>query len=251
MQGIDRVVLILSCLASEPMGLGISEISEKTNLPKSSLHRILTSLVEYDMAVQDEYNKKYRLGTFMLRLASEYLAQNDIIDVARPILKQISQELKESVFLSSLEGERVVCVHAINLSKDKSLILNLGDDTPINACAGAKSILAFQQKNIVRKILALDEFKQLTPHTIVSKDYYDKHLAGVRIRGYAISKEEFRSGVISIAVPVKNRHGQVNNAIGIITSVDKMDSDTILGIADVLMAASSTITKQWKIAELI
>lgn len=68
MLSIDRIVRILMLLSIASEGRGITKLYKESNIPKSTLHRILTSLLKYGYVLQDKDNKKYRLGPSLLRL---------------------------------------------------------------------------------------------------------------------------------------------------------------------------------------
>jgi DNA-binding IclR family transcriptional regulator len=99
LQSIDRIATILESISEFTEGVGIAELHRLSNLPKSTLHRILTGLIKQGYVMQNEDNKKYRLGPSFLILSANYLYQNDLCKIAAPYLKKLSQEFQEIISL--------------------------------------------------------------------------------------------------------------------------------------------------------
>jgi len=245
MQSVDRIVTILSLLANSPKGLGITELYEACDLPKSTLHRILSSLVTYDLALQDKQTKKYRLGSAMLRMGAKYLSQNDIRNIARPFLEQTERELRETVFLSIMQGNRVVCVDTVGSSRDVNYFVNVGKEMPLNASAAAKAILAFQSEEYIRSMIRNTELKQSTANSIVDPEHLEKHLASVRILGYSVCEQEMEEGAAAVAAPIWDWQGHVTASVGVIGPAVRLQGEYRQGVIDVVQATAQVISRQW------
>lgn len=245
MQSVDRIVTILELLADSSKGLGITELYEACDLPKSTLHRILTSLVAYDLAFQDAQTKKYRLGSAMLRLGAKYLGQNDVRNIARPFLEQAEKELRETVYLSVLQGGRVICVDTVSTSRDINYFLSVGKEMPFNTSASAKAILAYQPEDFIESVLKSDELIGNTANSITEPAILEKHLASIRIRGYSICEEEMEEGATAISAPIWDWRGQVSASVSVIAPSVRLQGIYRQGVIDVLLATAQVISRQW------
>ena len=245
MQSVDRIVTILALLADSAKGMGITELYESCDLPKSTLHRILTSLVSHDLAVQDAHTKKYRLGSAMLRLGAKYLSQNDVRNIARPFLEQAEKELRETVYLSILQGGRVICVDTVSTSRDLNYFVSVGKEMPINTSAAAKAILAYQPEDYIKCVLASNAITKQTPKSIVDPERLEKHLASIRILGYSLCEEEMEEGATAISAPLWDWQGQVSASVSVIGPSVRLQGTYRQGVVDVILATAQVISRQW------
>ena len=245
MQSVDRIVTILELLADSSKGLGITELYESCDLPKSTLHRILTSLVSHDLAAQDAQTKKYKLGSAMLRLGAKYLSQNDVRHIARPFLEQAEKELRETVYLSVLQGGRVICVDAVSTSRDLNYFLRVGKEMPFNTSASAKSILAYQSEDFIENVLYSDELTKRTANSITDPARLEKHLASIRILGYSVCEEELEEGATAISAPLWDWQGQVSASVSVIGPSVRLQGAYRQGVIDILLATAQVISRQW------
>lgn len=122
MQVIKRCMDILELLSNNTDGISISELSEKTNLAKSTIHRILQSLMKYNMVSQDLETKKYRLGLEVLILSNKALETISIRDIAHPYLMRLRDEFDATAFLAILSNKRVICVDKLDSPKSLGIM---------------------------------------------------------------------------------------------------------------------------------
>ncbi|MDD2568611.1 MAG: IclR family transcriptional regulator [Clostridia bacterium] len=245
MQSVDRIVTILALLADSSKGLGITDLYEACELPKSTLHRILTSLVMHDFAVQDPHTKKYRLGSAMLRMGARFLSQNDVRAIARPYLEQAEKELRETVYLCILQGERVICVDAVSTSRDLNYFVSVGKEMPFNISAAAKAILAYQPADFIANVLGSDKIAFKTANSITDPERLEKHLASIRILGYSICEEEMEEGATAVAAPLWDWRGQVTASVAVIGPAVRLQGSYRQGVVDVILATAQVISRQW------
>jgi len=216
MQGVDRLMGILTSLSTNPGGLGITEISEMQNLPRSTVHRILRALMEYRLVSQDDQTKKYRLGMGLLRLTVELLNQNQLRTIAMPYLSALAQSLGETVYLSVLEGDEALCIGKVDGPQGLRYFVELGRRMPFNCAASAKVLLAYLTKKKAEEILRANNLQKYTDKSIVNKEELLQHLAEVRKKGYAICDGELELGTRGIAVPIFGADGNVAGSISVV-----------------------------------
>lgn len=225
MQSVDRIVAILAYLAKSSQGMGIMELHQASELPKSTLHRVLASLIEHDFVMQDPITKRYRLGAGMLKLGSSYLQQNDIRTITRPYLVKMEEILRETVYLTVLQGESAICVDTVSSSRNINYFVSLGQDMPFNTAAAAKTILAYQSKEYIKRVAYAGKLPYLTEKSITDPEELISHLANIRILGYGICDEEFEVGVTAIAAPIRDWRGEVQASLAVIGPTLRLSGD--------------------------
>ena len=100
MQSIDRAMIVAKALATHTAenGVSISDLSKQCELPLSTMHRLLKSMIKQGMVEQDERKKYYRLGTIWLEYGLQVYDSMDYVNQIRPELERMGREVDESVY---------------------------------------------------------------------------------------------------------------------------------------------------------
>src|SRR5262245_39238648 len=98
---LTRAINVLSLFDHARPQLSLSEIAQAVSLPKTTVFRLLSSLVERDFCELDAQSGKYSLGFGLLRLADVRRRQTNIHDVAIPVMRDLRNQVQETVILSS------------------------------------------------------------------------------------------------------------------------------------------------------
>lgn len=211
MQLLERAMTIAKVLASEASenSLSISELSTKCNLPLSTLHRILKSMIKEGMIEQDDQTKQYRLGTIWMELGLQVYDTMDYISKIRPELERLAREVEESVYLSKPAGLDTIIIERIDSAANPIRIYDqLGIRIPMHIGAANKAILATMPVSQARAII-----EQLIPHEEITE--LEAQLERIRLQGFAISHGERTAGTSSIAVSILNGFNEVIGAVSI------------------------------------
>ena len=96
-QSVARIFALIEVLCAHPKGASLQTISAESGLPKSTAHRLLSSLVSLGYAVQDSFSTHYRLTMKMFELSSGIVNDMDIMSVAKPHLDKLSRHTGEAV----------------------------------------------------------------------------------------------------------------------------------------------------------
>ncbi len=103
MKSLKKVIDILDYLSDAERDMGVTELSVKLNLPKSTVYRILKDLLEYSMVEQEKDTSRYRIGLRLLKYSNSLLRSFDLRQIAKPILKKVCNETGETTLLTVLE----------------------------------------------------------------------------------------------------------------------------------------------------
>jgi len=243
-QSVDRIVTILSLLSNAGKGLGITELYTACDLPKSTLHRTLNSLMEHGFVLQDVESKKYRLGPTVLRLGSSYLMQNDLRSYARSYLEQLGAELNETVYLTILQDDTAICVDTFGASRNLNYFVHIGREMPFNTTAAAKVILAYQPQELIKKVIYSKKLCKLTAKSIVDPDCLFHHIIEIKERGYGICEEEMEEGVTAIAAPVWNWGNQVMASVAVIGPSVRLHGELQKNIIEKIKLVADNISRE-------
>lgn len=210
-QSIDRAMKIISLLASDPQKTGwpISEIANSTHLPLSTVHRLISSLMSYELIVQLPETKHYKLGHKWMEIGLGMLEKLDLRSVARPHMEQLAERVEESIYLNIPNQTDSIIIERVDSPLTVKIIDSLGERIPLHIGAANKTILAFMSNEKTTAII-----NQLQPNSTAQAEL-NKQLKKIYKNGYAISDGEKTEGTASVAAPIIGYDQQVIGALSI------------------------------------
>ena len=143
---VDRAFSIISALESSTMPQNLSEISRTTRLYKSTILRILQSLLDAGYVVRVE-ESKYALGPTIMQLGIAYERANPLRHIFLPVLRQLVEEGSESpsFHVRQTTDERL-CLFRVNSNHSTLDRVHVGDRLPLRRGAAGKVLLAFDNE---------------------------------------------------------------------------------------------------------
>ena len=206
MNSIEKSIQILNYLSNAERSIGITELSSKLLFPKSTVHRMLKSLVNYSLVNQEKETSKYRLGLQILEYSNSFYNSFDFRQTAKPFLKKICLETRLTTFLTAWYNGRSICIDSISPSRNVNthLFVETGKEMPFHCAASAKVLLAYQPSEDIKRIINEKILQKYTPKTIINLKKLEEHLLEIRQKGFSICNEELEEGVKAISAPVKN-----------------------------------------------
>jgi DNA-binding IclR family transcriptional regulator len=195
--------------------LGLTEMSQHLSLSKSNVYRIVITM-EHDGYLAKTKDLKYKLGTKLFYLGRLVLDRQELIPIARPLLRELMKNISETTNLSIFAYDNAVTFIVKEVS-DHSITLGpkIGMRLPAYATADGKTLLAFSDPEFLDSYFEQTELRKRTKNTITSEETLRKAFAEIRRQGYAEDIGETEEGLRGIAAPVYNIHGKVIAAVGI------------------------------------
>ena len=248
-QSVERIFQLIESLAAHPAGAGLQRLAQDTDLAKSTVHRLLASLVSLGYAAQDE-NGRYRLTLKMFELSSGIVNSMDIMDVAKVHLERLAQRTGEAVHLVIRDGQDIVYIYKTE-SGPMRMSSRVGLRSPLYCTGVGKAILATLPPEEVTNIWQHTTPQKLTTLTIVEFDALQAQLAEVRTNGYAIDDEENELGVRCVAVAIPGVGGRADSAFSISGLAPYMTPERIRRIATLAQDARTDIMADLGLAKRI
>ena len=209
-QSIKRSFALLRALALGPVG--VTELSERVDLPKSTVARLLASLEEERAVEQTEAGGEYRLGPGLIDIAGSAPPGRNLVAAARPHLLELAESIDEVAGLSTIDGGQVYYLDQTESSSNIQVRDWTGEYAPLHAVSSGLVILAHQPERFIEEYLA-GSLVQCTPWTVTDPNELADRLEQVRSIGYAWVYEEFAEGINSVAAPVFESDGSVEAAL--------------------------------------
>ena len=205
-----RTFDVLNLLVRHKEGLRLTEIKEALNLPVSSVHNMLQTMVSAEVAVVTE-DLRYSVGPRAVSLALRTLSSLDIRTISRRYLQDLAKEIGDDVYLALRMGKRVLYADRALGTQRISLDIRLGEPLFMHSTATGKLFAANDAKLAAQVFCA--PLKKFTAATITDPKELEREYARIRAHGYAKSVEESVEGIVGYAVPVHDGAGAMTAAI--------------------------------------
>jgi IclR family transcriptional regulator, KDG regulon repressor len=200
----------------------VTDLANSLGLGKSTVSRLLATLASEGFVIKDPETQKYRLGLSILSLNTVVTSTLEINREAQPILKRLVDEVEETSTIAVLEGMDVVYLTRVECKHPVQILTHTGRRNPVHCTSSGKVMLAYQKKDLIEEFIE-SGLQKYTIGTITDPDDFRCALNTIKEQGYAISIEEFREGVTSVAAPIRDYTGKVVYAISVTGPAHRMN----------------------------
>jgi DNA-binding IclR family transcriptional regulator len=238
-----RVPFLLEQLARTQHPQTLAQLAQRLDLPKTTLMRILQSLVDSGLVVHTPDEKGYVLGPRATRLALAVLRTPHFSRSSRAILAKIVDALGETCNLTALQGDQVHYLERVETHHLLRLQLDVGTSVPLHCTASGKLMLAFMDSAQRGQVLERIRLERHTPRTITDKAQFERELADIRQRGVGIDREEFVLGMVAVAVPVLDARQNMMAAIACHGPSARVSVEFLLDSVPVLQKAAIAMSQ--------
>jgi len=183
--------------------LTFQEIIDLSNIPKTSVYRMLQSLEEMEFLEKGE-DAKYRLGLIFLRFGSLVSARLDIRNIAYPIMNALHEDVEEAINLTLKQGDSTVYIEKIDTKQKVRLFTAIGRTSPLYAGACSRIILSFLPEDEVRAYVSKTNLQPLASGNITDQQQLKDSIEHAKKDGYTLSNSELENHTSSIAAPIFN-----------------------------------------------
>ena len=214
-KSIKRAIQVLNSFTSKEGELGVTELSKRLNLHKSTVHRILVTLSNEGVVVKNQVSQKYNLGIILFKWGCIVQNKMETRNSALPIMKDLAQRTEESVDLNIISGRNRVSIEKIESSNDIRRVIKLGETLPLYTGGSGKVLLSSWPDEEIKKFIQEEKLISFTPNTITDPVKLLGNLKEIREKGYGIGIEERIPGATSMGAPILNYTGKVVASISI------------------------------------
>ncbi len=205
----QRTLEILEAVARYPDGVSFVDLAAALPYPKSSLHGLLQTIVAMRWLTFDPEHRLYSIGVKPWEVGQSFLRSRELVVRARQYLLEANGELDETIQLGILDDLDVVYIDKVEGRRPLRLISNVGGRLPAYVTGIGKALLSGLSDSALEARFAGSTLEGYTAQTITSGDRLIEVLREVRRLGYATDDGEYTHGVYCVAVPIRDRHGEV------------------------------------------
>ncbi len=233
----DRLFHTLELLVDNG-SMGLMEISQRLGINKSTVHRVLNSLIYMGYAKQNEADGKYEPTFKVVDMANKIMSKVDVVQIVRPYLRRLMEATGETVHFVERDGLDAVYIDKVeSLNNGIQMVSRIGSRVPLYCSGVGKAMVAQMNEWEAKEIWEGSRIARLTPYTITDYRAFKKELDGIRQRGYALDNEENETGVRCIACSLKDQMGRARYAFSISAPVSRMDDRRVMELAGYVLEA--------------
>ncbi len=197
LRGVDRALSVLLAFSRETPTLGVTDLSERLGLTKSTIHRILRSLVAHGMVTQDRETRAYSLGFRVLALAAGVSGEANLRQICLPHMQWLRAATDETIGLHVVAGDVRMCLEELESPQPLRMAAGVGRCFPLDAGASSKALLVEGPVNA-------DLWRRVTGRMSAERRaHLEADLARLRTAGYIVTRGETVVGSASIAAPIR------------------------------------------------
>ncbi len=243
-QSILRAFQVLDAFSNGDRELGVRELSRRLGLPRSTVHRLVVSLQVVGALEQNPETDKYRLGLKLFELGTLVATHWGFQERVQKYLEDLVARSGETAHLAILDSDGyAVLVNKIASPRAVTVGGAIGTRRPVYCSAIGKALIAFLPEPKLERLLSSITLVPRTPRTITDPDRFRQELALVRERGYSVDNEEFEEGLRCVAAPIFNTQGRASAAIGISGPSQRLNAETLPGLARITKDEADTISR--------
>jgi DNA-binding IclR family transcriptional regulator len=244
-QSLGRAFAILEEVARHREGIGLAELSKLVGLHNSTTFHLAKTMVSLGYLRQEKDSKRYRIGRPLFALAASALDEIEMVNVATPVLEDLSRETGESGHFAVRMGDAVVVIARTSGPGAFQLTDRVGVVRPAHCTALGKIILASLRPDQLKRFLERVDMKPSTKKSIIDASVLLREIAEIKRTGIAFDDGEFNPEVRCIAVPVLDFTGQIIGALGISGPIWRLSNQALQGHARIVRAAANRLSAEF------
>jgi IclR family transcriptional regulator, KDG regulon repressor len=226
-QTVSRALELLEQFQEGDAELGITDLSNRLNLQKNNVFRLVVTLKAKNYIEMNTSTGKYRLGIKTRALGQVARRVIDFASHARPFLSDLKQQCHETCYFSVIKDGYTYYLDSVESDLPVRVTQQVGSSRPLYCTAAGRVQLAFTEPQRRMELLAGSEMKRLTAGTITDPGELKNELEKVEHQGYAIDNQEHDVGVMEIAAPVFDSSGAIIGALSIVGPEMRLDVSRI------------------------
>lgn len=194
-------------------GAGVSELASHLDIPKSTVHNYLSTLVQEEYVVKED--SSYHVGVRFLEYGAFARVQLDIYEIAKPEVDKLAKATGELANLMIEEHGRGSYLHRARGEMAVQVEAHVGTRVPLHETGLGKAIMAHLPRERVDEIVEMHGLTAATTNTITDRGKLNDELAQIRETGIALDDEERIPGLRCVAAPILSKNDRILGAISV------------------------------------
>ncbi|MCT4621835.1 MAG: IclR family transcriptional regulator [Marinisporobacter sp.] len=211
---VERGLQIMNQLFLAEDAMGVTEISQKLDLPKATVYRILNTLQQKNFIKKDEKTDKYELGLIFIQYGEKVKSKLNLKTIAKPFMKNLAEAIGESVNLGIYHEGNVITIYSEE-GESSVLVSKLIPVSPLYCSSMGKIFLSTMTKEKIKSYFDTNKIQERTMNTITKYEDFMKEREDILRDVLSYDNEEYEYGLTCIACPIKNKEENIIAALSI------------------------------------
>jgi DNA-binding IclR family transcriptional regulator len=248
---VQKAMQLLHAFSNAEPELSIGALSERLDMHKSIVSRLVTTLCEWRMLERDPVTKRVRLGLGALQLGMQVANQKPLHRLALPLLGALVERTRHTAHVSTRDGPEMLVIASVLSPSALRVTLQLGDRRPLHATAAGKILLAHMDEQERAALGLQGGLTALTKQTITNPRDLSRALESVRATGIGWNEGESAPGVGSVAAPVYDASSRVIGAVSSVFPLSQVKASDRTSLAEGVRQTSHelSVALGWQGAE--
>jgi len=239
-QSLERGLAVIRAFNAERPSLTLSEVAAATGVTRAAARRFLITLMSLGYVRSD--GRQFSLSPRVLDLGYAYLSSLSLPQIAEPHLEALVAEVNESSSVSVLDGDDIVYVARVPVSRIMTVAISVGTRFPAYATSMGRVLLAGLPDEELDTYLAKVQLERLTTRTVPTAAALRTELLRIRAQGWAMVDQELEDGLRAVAAPIRDRNGRTVAAVNVSVAAARMAPEAIRrAIVPALVATAARI----------
>lgn len=242
-QSVLKALDVMHVFSPTEPRLTLAEISNRLNIPKSTAHNLLNTLVSRGF-VEKADSDHYALGTGLIPLIQAVRVNAEIRDRAAPLLREMADAAKETVYFAVFEGDHILYLYAVETKGRLMARTAVGQRSPMHCTGVGKAVLSALPTDRVDKIISDRGLPAYTENTITDPVKLHEELAICNERGYAFDRQEHEIGTFCLGAAVRDASNRVIGGCSISGTDPEITRQRASQLSSLLFYTAQEISRQ-------
>lgn len=237
----QRALLILEVIGRSDRSMTPTEINAELGLPKQSIHRLCTTLVEEGFLIPEPKGRRLR-PTRRLRLMATGIMHASSFHIARhQVMLDVARKIQETINFVAPEDGGMTYLDRVETDWPFRIQLPVGTHVPFHCTASGKTFLASLAAAARKSMVQCLQLEQHTPNTLTDPTALLQELKKISKQGYAVDNEEFMEGMVAVAVPINDETGRYVASLAFHAPIQRISLENAVSKTTVLIDAAKML----------
>jgi len=242
-QALDRALDVLEALAAHE-GITLTELADYLDQSPATMHRVLATLEHRRYVESDPERQEWFVGSEAFRLGSAFLQRTNIVELSRPVMRELMSRTGETSNLGIERDGNVLFVSQIKTHETIRAFFPPGTHAPLHASGIGKALLSAFDEARFEAFVRTAQFSRFTANTVASAEQLREAVRQIRHRGYALDDEERTIGMRCVAAPIIDGYGEAVAGISVSGPTMRMPDMKVHEIGRWIVQAASDVSKR-------
>jgi IclR family KDG regulon transcriptional repressor len=222
-QSVENALDVLEALCDEEGEVRISHLSERLNMNKTSVFRLLATFEGRGYVEKEESSGKYRLGLTAYEVGQKLLSRMELLKQARPVMERLVRDCNEATYITVRRGDEILFLDMVDTTQKVKIVSLIGKRFPLHTTAAGRAILAFSKQS----------------HSVADQQAIEYET--IRKQGYAVDTDMLGEDIFSIACPLFCSGGSLNGALCVVGPAFRIKAESFTAL---IQEASAVISSK-------